>query len=224
MKALRIDTNGQITELHLLTGNIDHLTHCIREAVGRSPAVHALGENLLLWLAWDTGPKSLPGNSPVRRILREMNVYWGSRVRGPVVITGGTKDAVRSISAEGEATVRPLIFEVITPPTGIRPVGGPQPEHVQDRSRGIRYPGQVRPNDSAWEQRGDAVVGFYAGKDIGAYRPTDTGYEERLGDWALDLKDDWNDDNTITTEQQARDMVLFNFNQYLRALPADDES
>lgn len=102
-----------------------------------------------------------------------------------------------------------------------RPVDGPHPTYVRD-ARGIRYPGQLTPENLIWDLTTNSMAAFYSGEDIGAYRPTDIGHEVRTGDWAPEefrgrfiANDGW-------TEQQAADLVLFNFNLYLRSQPADE--
>ena len=100
-----------------------------------------------------------------------------------------------------------------------RPVDGPHPEHVQDE-RGIKYPGQLRPENLIWETWNGETIAFYSGEDIGAYRPTETGYEARLGGWAPEeFQGRFLETDKTRTEQQAQDMVLFNFNLYLRSQP-----
>lgn len=108
-----------------------------------------------------------------------------------------------------------------------RPPHGPHPDYVRD-ARGIRYPGQLRPENLIWDLTTGQMTAYYSGEDIGAYRPTESGgWEARVGPWARwmpgapeDIVDRWGDDGC--TEREVAAEILRNFNLYLTNQPADD--
>lgn len=101
-------------------------------------------------------------------------------------------------------------------PVNTRAVEGPHPAYVRD-DRGIKYPGQIKPENLIWETWNGETIGFYSGEDIGAYRPNEVGFVVRQGPWAPnDYGNRWRDDD-IMSERQAADKVLTDFNLYLSA-------